>query len=294
MSNMSPSPVPPHAGTVDFVSGRTRIYGIVGHPIRQARSPATLTYELRRRGHDALLVPIDIAADDFDVVLPQLLKVGNLDGLVVTVPHKARAAAHMKRVGPMAAVCGAVSVLGRCRDGWVGEMFDGAGCVTAIENRGVRVGGRRVQLLGGGGAGSAIAAELARKGVSMLRLVEPDRPRGEALVRALRDAYPASGIFLGASDLSDIDILINATPVGMLDPDAAPIDDPAIPASVVVMDAIMDPERTKLLRTAEACGCVCVYGREMLESQVVRACDFLLRAHEHAIGDFVLHPDGIP
>lgn len=127
----------------------------------------------------------------------------------------------------------------------------------------------------------------------MLRLVEPDRPRGEALVRALRDAYPACNIVLGASDLSDIDILINATPVGMLDPDAAPIDDLAIPASVVVMDAIMDPERTKLLRTAEACGCVCVYGREMLESQVVRACDFLLRAREHSSEHFVFHPDGI-
>jgi shikimate dehydrogenase len=294
MSNqlVSPIPAPPRAGCVDFVSGRTRLYGIVGHPIGQARSPATVTYELRRRGQDAVLVPLDIAPADFDTVLPQLMKLGNLDGLVVTVPHKGRVAAHVKRVGPMAAVCRAASVLARCRDDqWVAEMFDGVGCVTAIENRRVCVAGRRVQLLGAGGAGSAIAAELARKGVGALRIVEPNAARGEDLVRSLRETYGEIQVSLGTSNLHDIDILINASPIGMLDEHASPLGDVTIPSQVVVMDAIMDPERTKLLRTAEASGCVCVYGREMLDSQISRACDFLLRAREQAATEFVFHPD---
>jgi shikimate dehydrogenase len=293
MSNppVSPLPAPPRAGTVDFVSGRTRLYGIIGHPIGQARSPATVTHELRRRGEDAILMPIDIAPADLDTVFPQLLKLGNLDGLVVTVPHKTRVAAHVQRVGPMAAVCGSASVVARCRDDrWVAEMFDGVGCVAAIEHRGVRVAGRRVQLLGAGGAGSAIAAELARKGVGALRIVEPDSARAEALVRGLRQAYPSVQATPGPSQLHDIDILINASPVGMLDEAAAPIPDGSIPSRVVVMDAIMDPERTRLLRTAEASGCVCVYGREMLDSQIARVCDFLLRAREHVAADFLFHP----
>ena len=53
----------------------------------------------------------------------------------------------------------------------------------------------------------------------------------------------------------------------------------------------MDPDRTKLLRIAEASGCLTVYGREMLDSQIVRVCDFLLRARQHDVKDFVLHPD---
>ncbi len=237
-------------------------------------------------------MPVDIAPADFDDVFPQLLKLGNLDGLVVTVPHKTRVAAHVARVGPMATICKAASVLARCRDNqWVAEMFDGAGCVAAIENRGVAVAGRRVQLLGAGGAGSAIAAELARKGVDRLRIVEPDTERGEELVRLLRQACPSVQATVGGSNLRDIDILINATPVGMLDEDAAPIPDDSIPSDVVVMDAIMDPEHTRLLRTAEASGCLCVYGREMLDSQIARACDFLLRAREHVATDFVFHPN---
>jgi shikimate dehydrogenase len=285
-------PAPARAGSADFVSGRTRLYAILGHPIEQARSPETVTYELRRRGQDALLVPMDIAPGDFDSLFPQLLKLGNLDGLVVTVPHKTRIPPHVKHLGPMAKICGSVSVLARCRDGeWVGEMFDGVGCVMAIERRGLPVAGKRVQLLGAGGAGAAIAAELARKGVAALRIVEPDRQRGEQVVRALGAAQPSLAVTHGPSQLDDIDLLINATAVGMLDENAAPVDLESLPSSVVVMDAIMDPEHTRLLRTAQARGCVCVYGREMLDSQIARVCDFLLRARQHGLRDFVLHPE---
>lgn len=291
---LSPISAPPRAGSVDFVTGRTRLYAILGHPIAQAQSPATVTHELRRRGEDAILMPIDIAPADFDSVFPQLLKLGNLDGLVITVPHKARIPAHVTRAGPMASICRSASVVARCLDDrWVAEMFDGVGCVTAIEKRGVTVAGKRVQLLGAGGAGAAIAAELARKRVGALRIVEPDTERGEDLARSLREAYSAVPVSLGTSNLRDIDILINASPVGMLDEDAAPIADKFIPPHVVVMDAIMHPERTKLLRTAEASGCLCVYGREMLDSQISRVCDFLLRARQHVAAEFVFHPASV-
>ncbi len=283
---------PQRAGSADFVSGRTRLYGILGHPIEQARSPETVTYELRKRGHDAILLPIHIRPEDFDDVFPQLLKLGNLDGLVVTVPHKTRIAPHLQHIGPMARISNSISVIARCRDdAWLGEMFDGVGCVAAIERRGVKMPGKRVQLLGAGGAGAAIGAELARKGIAALRIVEPDTIRAQNLGSSLAAAYPALNVSIGASRLDDIDLLINASPVGMLDENAAPITASTIPSHVVVMDAIMDPDRTKLLRIAEASGCLTVYGREMLDSQIVRVCDFLLRAREHDRVDFVLHPD---
>lgn len=283
---------PPRAGSAEFVSGRTRLYGILGHPIEQARSPETVTHELRRRGEDAILLPIHIRPEDFDAVFPQLLKLVNLDGLVVTVPHKTRIAPHLRHIGPMARISHSISVIARCRDDqWVGEMFDGVGCVAAIERRGLLMPGKRVQLLGAGGAGAAIGAELARKGVAALRIVEPSRERAEILGSGLAKAYPALDIRIGPSRLDDIDLLINASPVGMLDADACPIEVTEMPPHLVVMDAIMDPDRTKLLRIAEASGCLTVYGREMLDSQIVRVCDFLLRARQHDVADFVLHPD---
>lgn len=278
------TPAPARAGSVDYVSGRTRLYGIVGHPIAQARSPQTVTFELRRRGIDAVLVPMDIAPAVLDDVLPQLMKLGNLDGLVVTVPHKVRVVPHLARIGPMSKLCGGVSILARCRgDEWIGEMFDGIGCVAAIERRGMSVAGLSTQVLGAGGAGAAIAFELARHAVAAVRLVDPRQGRAAALQAAIAAAFPAVKVSVGASRLDDIDLLINATPIGMLNAAAKPISDDRIPARVAVLDAVMDPDQTLLLKIAEESGCLAIRGREMLDSQLVDACDFLLATRERDV-----------
>jgi shikimate dehydrogenase len=283
---------PERAGSVDFVSGRTRLYGIVGHPIEQVRSPETLTYELRKRGLDAILLPIHIEPDAFDEVFPQLLRIANLDGLVITVPHKPGAVRHVARTGPLGEISRSISVIGRTRDDhWVGEMFDGVGCVASILRRGVGISGSRVMLYGAGGAGAAIAVELARHAPASLTIFDPNHTKLTHLIEGLRQAYPAVTISGGEAGLSSIDLLVNASPVGMLDESLAPISASQIPSNVVVMDAIMKPDRTKLLRIAEESGCLTVYGREMLDSQIARACDFLLRARTSLAADFEMHPD---
>ena len=71
---------------VDYVSGKTRVFGIVGHPIAQVRSPEMFTAEFRRRGVDAILVPLHVLPEHFYGVLPQLKRLQNLGGLVFTIP----------------------------------------------------------------------------------------------------------------------------------------------------------------------------------------------------------------
>ena len=73
---------------VDYVSGKTRVFGIVGDPIEQVRSPEMITAEMTRRGHDAVLVPMHVLQADFDDVLPRILRLRNLGGLVFTIPYK--------------------------------------------------------------------------------------------------------------------------------------------------------------------------------------------------------------
>ena len=115
---------------VDYISGRTRLFAIVGHPIAQVRSPEMITAELRSRGHDAILVPVHVLPNDFDVCLPQLMRVQNLDGLVFTIPYKLRACALADELGAQAQVVGAINALARRSDGrWHGDIFDGLGCV---------------------------------------------------------------------------------------------------------------------------------------------------------------------
>jgi shikimate dehydrogenase len=264
---------------VGFVNGGTRLYGIVGDPITQVRSPEMVTWELQRRGLDAVLLPIHVREAEFDAVMPQLMRVANLDGLIFTIPFKARAAALAAALGTQAREVGAVNALARGADGlWHGEMFDGLGCVEALRRADVPLEGRRVMLVGLGGAGTAIGAALAAERPRAMRVFDLDAARCERMVGIVNRISPATEVVVGPPVVDGIDLLLNATPVGMLDDARLPIDAPSLPASLVVFDAIVKPERTPLLARAEASGCRTVRGRDMMRGQIARIVDFFVES----------------
>src|SRR3984885_8536250 len=94
---------------VDYVSGEPRVFGIVGHPIAQVRSPEMVTAELVRRGRNAILIPIDVLPEDFDACLAQLMRVANLDGLIFTIPFKQAACRLASALGEQARSGGAIN-----------------------------------------------------------------------------------------------------------------------------------------------------------------------------------------
>ena len=264
---------------VDYVSGRTRVFGIVGHPIEQVRSPEMFTAEFRRRSLDAILIPLHVLPDDFDALLPQLLRLRNLDGLIFTIPYKARACALADRLGEEARIVGALNALGHRADGgWHGDMFDGIGCVEAFRRRGIALAGRRALLLGAGGAGSAIGVAIASEAPRSLLVYDVDASRAAALAARISDAFPALEVSAGSPRLDGIDILLNATPAGMLDDGRLPIAIAQLPGAMIVFDAIVKPETTPLLALAERCGCTTVRGRDMMRGQISRIVDFFLAA----------------
>lgn len=260
---------------VDFVSGATRLYGIVGDPITQVRSPEMVTWALQRRGLDAVLLPVHVREADFDDVVPQLMRVANLDGLIFTIPFKGRAAGLAATLGGQARVVGAINALARGGDGgWHGEMFDGLGCVEALRRAGVPLEGCRAMLVGLGGAGTAIAAALAAERPRSLRVFDLDPARCERMVGIVRRVSPGTEVVVGPPVVHDVDLLLNATPIGMLGDPRLPVDASRLPASLVVFDAIVKPELTPLLALAEACGCRTVRGRDMMRGQIARIVDF--------------------
>jgi shikimate dehydrogenase len=261
---------------VDYVSGRTRLFGIVGHPIEQVRSPEMFTAEFRRRALDAILVPLHVLPDDFDALLPQLLRLRNLDGVIFTIPYKPRAFALADHLGEQARIVGAINALGRRAGNWHGDIFDGIGCVEAFRLRGIPLTGRRALLLGAGGAGSAIGVALASERPASLRVYDVDATRAEALAATILRAFPGLAITAGPPQLDGTDILLNATPSGMLDDARLPIAVTALPRAMIVFDAIVKPETTPLLALAERCGCTTVRGREMMRGQITRVVDFFL------------------
>lgn len=264
-----------HVDQVDYVSGRTRLYGIVGHPIEQVRSPEMFTAAFVNRQAEAILLPFHVLPDDFDDVVPALMKMPNLDGLVFTIPFKQRALALADEIGPNARIVGAANALARrAGGGWSAEIFDGIGCVEGFRQRGIAFAGKRVMLIGAGGAGSAIAVAIAHEHPAHMRLFDLDSARVAALADKVRLVDAGIAVETGPPAHEGFDILLNASPVGMLEDARLPIAAERFSPDLTVFDAIVKPETTPLLALAEASGCVTVRGREMMRGQIARMTDF--------------------
>ena len=260
---------------VDFVNGKTRVYGIVGDPIEQVRSPEMVTWEMQKRDHNAVLIPMHIARDEFDTVMPHIMRMRNLDGLIFTIPFKAQAIALAKTLGPQASQIGAINALKKHSNGaWSGEIFDGMGCVEAFKQKGITLQDKRLQLIGLGGAGSAICVALAYEKPKLLRLFDINPQTTERMVQMVNTISPQTVVEVGLPLAEGIDILLNASPVGMLSDARLPLAVEQFKKELIVFDAIVMPENTPLLTLAQDCGCQVVRGREMMLGQISKIVDY--------------------
>ncbi|WP_414439713.1 shikimate dehydrogenase family protein [Burkholderia sp. 22PA0106] len=259
------------------ITGRTRLYAIVGDPIEQVRSPQVYCEAFANAGVDAVLVPMHIASGEIHEVLPALLKLKNLDGVLVTAPFKADARAIAAEVHPRARRVGAVNALRRGADGrWFGDMFDGEGFVRGIFAHGHAVKGRRALVLGCGGAGAAIAGALIDAGVGALTLFDPDEHRARNVAQRLSNDAGACEVVAGSADAAGKDLIVNASVVGMRDSDGLPAELGPLAADVLVGDVVLRPadHPTALIRHAKQSGCPVVTGTDMHTGQIAAILDF--------------------
>ncbi|HEX2555881.1 MAG TPA: shikimate dehydrogenase [Microvirga sp.] len=264
------------SGPPPAIDGATRLFAIIGDPVAQVRSPQVFNPILAAAGLNAVLVPCHVLPDRFEASVRGLMALGNLDGIVVTVPYKVRALAVADRVLPVGRQVGAVNALRREPDGtWSADMFDGRGLTRGLREQAIPVEGARAMVIGSGGAGSAVAVALAEAGAAALTLFDVDGTKAEALAARVREAYPSCAVRVGAPEVQGHDMLVNATPIGMAPGDGLPADLGTLPPGLLVVDVVMKPEVTPLMRHARACGCRVIGGRTMLEGQAEELADFL-------------------
>jgi shikimate dehydrogenase len=254
--------------TASRITGATRLYAIIGDPIAQVRSPETFTERFAAAGVDAVMLPIHVPIDRFDAIVPALVNIGNLDGLLVTVPFKARMVTFANRLGSTGRTVGAVNALRREDDGsWTGDMFDGLGFVRGVEAKGERVRGRRVALFGAGGAGSAVACALADAGVKSISVIDPEGAKARTLAERLRRSFPAGSFDAVDAMPRAVDMIVNASPVGMKPDDGLPADIGPLDPGTLVGDVVITPMPTAIIRHAMRFGCHWVDGRDMHAGQ---------------------------
>ena len=257
------------------IDGPTRLYGIIGDPIAQVKSPRLYSDVFAANQRDAVLVPIHIRSDQFAEAMPGLLAIANLDGLLVTIPFKMRVIPLVNRLLPMAAKVGAVNALRREADGtWSGDMFDGRGLVRGLRKQEVTLEGTSVALVGAGGAGSAVGVAIAEAGAARLRVFDIEQAKAAALVEKVARHYPGCRVDVGLPDWAEHQILINATPVGMRPGDGTALELDGLKPHTLVVDIIVKPDMTPLIARARQIGCRTLDGRVMLEGQVEEVLAF--------------------
>lgn len=262
------------AASAPIVDGKTRLYGTIGDPIEHVASPTFTTEAFRAAGINALVVPIRATPSDFEIVMRGLRAIGNLDGLIVTLPHKVRAMAFVDHLLGTGRRVGAINAMRRNVDGsWTGDMFDGKGLVRALRDNNADPAGANVMLLGAGGAGSAIADAIAEAGAASIGIFDLDEAKADALVENIRGHHSIVAT-VARPQARGHQIIINATPLGMASNDELPmqleISDPA----PVVVDIAIGTGGTRFLREAKAAGCLTIEGQAVVKAQMLEFLQF--------------------
>ena len=259
------------------LSGATRIHLIVGDPVVQTKSPAGLTAEFAARGVDAVCIPMQVAAADIDAFFAVAKRVQNVDGIVVTVPHKLAATRHCDVLSQRSRALAAVNAMRRGPDGrWSGDMTDGVALVAALRAAGCEPKGRRALVVGAGGAGSAVVLALAEAG-ARAAVHDIDTARRDDLIRRL-----AAWKVAASADPAGCDLVVNATPLGMAAGDPLPVDVTRLAPGAVAADLVTMPAVTPFLAAARERGAQIVTGADMFAPQAGILADFLLSGHPTA------------
>lgn len=255
----------------------TKVYGIIGNPVKHSRSPVLHNAAMARDGYNGVYVPLLV--DDMDAFAMAFAD-ADWAGFSVTIPHK-EAACRLSAADDVAAKIGAVNTLVRTPAGGLeGHNTDWDAAISAVE-RGLRGGGTSKRplegltavVLGTGGAARALAFGAAERGANVI-IAGRNAEKAAGLsaqvgASAARSVTATTIADVQAGVLPAADVLLNTTPLGMVGEREAetPVPQDKLSQYKLVFDAVYTPLETRLLKEAKAAGCIVVDGLEMFVGQ---------------------------
>ncbi|HBF3053570.1 TPA: shikimate dehydrogenase [Clostridioides difficile] len=265
------------------ISGRTGLFALIGTPVGHSKSPVMYNYSFKKLDLDYRYLAFDITVDKVKEAL-LAIKTFNIKGANVTMPCKSAVTEYMDELSPAARIIGACNTIVNDNGKLVGHITDGVGYVRNLKENGVEVKGKKITIMGAGGAASAIQVQCALDGAREISIFNPKDDfykRAEQTVENIKKDVPECVVNL--YDLEDTnklyeeiqssDILTNATLIGMkpYDNETNIKDTSVLRKDLVVTDVVYNPKKTKMIEDAEANGCKAIGGLGMLLYQGAEA-----------------------
>ena len=249
------------------IKGSTNIVGLIGHPVGHSFSPLMHNNAFEALDIDYAYVAFDVDSSDLESAIAGAKSL-DIKGLNVTIPHTIEVMNYLDEIDDVAELIGAVNTID-FKD-MKGYNTDGIGAVKAIEEI-TEINGKNVVIAGAGGASRAISFYIAKYSAQSLTILNRNVERADDLSNDVLNSQLINNVKSDSISkindyLSDADILINTTPVGM-HPNIN--DRPIVSAedmheNLVVFDAVYNPHETVLIKEALKAGAKPVYGIKML------------------------------
>jgi shikimate dehydrogenase len=258
-----------------LIDGKTSLIAHIGYPTESFKSPMIYNPFFEAKGINAAVIPMACRGEDYPLFLKAVFRLTNVQGALITMPHKVTTLSLVDDASVSARIAGACNAVRIDERGaLIGDMFDGEGFVRGVQRKGRRLAGTSAFVAGCGGVGSAIAASMAKTGVSRLGLYDVVPKATGALAERLKAHYPKLDVPVGSADASGYDIVVNATPLGMNKDDPLPIDVNRISPSSFVGEVVLSEEITPFLAAVRAKGCSYQVGTDMLFEQIPAYLEF--------------------
>ncbi len=250
----------------------TGILGLFGNPVEHSISPAFMNYALNSLGVNCVYTAFRIQPDAIEQAVCSMRVLG-IRGANVTIPFKSAVIPHLHAVDEDAERIGAVNCIVNDGGSLTGYNTDHIGFIKPLSDRGIRISGKRVLVVGGGGAARAAVYSLVKAHVKNITVINRSRDRAESLVQWCRARLGFSSVrYAGKNEdirtahVKSCDLIVNATPVGMFpDTGSAPLSEEfSFHRGQTVYDLIYNPEITLLLERAKKQGADTLNGFEML------------------------------
>ena len=259
------------------MKANTKIFGCLADPINHVKAPTLFTKMFQEKKVNAIMIPINVSSENLENFFSGIRSIKNFIGMTVTIPHKTNVLKYCDHLEKEATDTQSVNWIKIENKQLIGTNFDGVGFVHGLNNKNLIVEGKDFAIFGIGGAGASICHSLLRSRARRLKLINRDITKLNLLAKKLKGLKSNTKILIDDFrdyDISEYDYVINATSLGLKDNKDLIFDVKKTRFDCTVIDIVMDPEETILIKEAKKHKRNYHLGKNMLLSQVKLAGNF--------------------